>query len=102
MWGQNPSACRSPPLSVEFPPALLTGAAVEFHMLGSPRMEIETVEMHTGGEPTRIVVAGWPRFQGATLLDKRREARERWDDLRRGLMHEPRGHAEMYGALLVP
>ena len=65
-------------------------------------MEIETVEMHTGGEPTRVVIAGWPRLQGATLLEKRREARERWDDLRRGLMHEPRGHAEMYGALLVP
>jgi proline racemase len=62
---------------------------------------LSTVEMHTGGEPTRIVVDGWPRFTGKTLLDKRREARERFDHLRRGLMLEPRGHDGMYGALLV-
>jgi trans-L-3-hydroxyproline dehydratase len=64
-------------------------------------MILSTVEMHTGGEPTRIVVDGWPAFSGKTLLDKRREARERHDHLRRGLMREPRGHDGMYGALLV-
>ncbi|HTE79893.1 MAG TPA: proline racemase family protein, partial [Reyranella sp.] len=64
-------------------------------------MILSTVEMHTGGEPTRIVVDGWPRFEGRTLLDMRREARERFDHLRRGLMLEPRGHDGMYGALLV-
>jgi len=64
-------------------------------------MIISTVEMHTGGEPTRIVVDGWPAFSGTTLLDKRREAKERFDHLRRWLMLEPRGHDGMYGALLV-
>ena len=64
-------------------------------------MILSTVEMHTGGEPTRIVVDGWPRLHGASLLDKRREATERFDHLRRGLMLEPRGHDGMYGALLV-
>jgi trans-L-3-hydroxyproline dehydratase len=64
-------------------------------------MIISTVEMHTGGEPTRIIVDGWPAFSGKTLLDKRREAKERFDHLRRGLMLEPRGHDGMYGALLV-
>ena len=62
---------------------------------------IETVEMHTGGEPVRIIVSGYPALNGATLLDKRREAKERFDHLRRGLMLEPRGHDGMYGALLV-
>jgi proline racemase len=62
---------------------------------------LSTVEMHTGGEPTRIIVDGWPAFEGRTLLDKRREAKERFDHLRRGLMLEPRGHDGMYGALLV-
>jgi trans-L-3-hydroxyproline dehydratase len=62
---------------------------------------LSTVEMHTGGEPTRIIVDGWPEFSGKTLLDKRREAKERFDHLRRGLMLEPRGHDGMYGALLV-
>ena len=64
-------------------------------------MILSTVEMHTGGEPTRIIVDGWPSFAGKTLLDKRREATERFDHLRRGLMLEPRGHDGMYGALLV-
>ena len=62
---------------------------------------IETVEMHTAGEPVRIIVSGWPVLTGATLLDKRREAREKHDSLRRMLMEEPRGHPDMYGALLV-
>jgi trans-L-3-hydroxyproline dehydratase len=65
------------------------------------RLEISTVEMHTAGEPTRIVVAGWPALEGRTLLEKRRDAKARWDHLRRGLMREPRGHPDMYGALLV-
>ena len=64
-------------------------------------MILSTVEMHTGGEPTRIVVDGWPKFEARTLIDKRREARERFDSLRRALMLEPRGHDGMYGALLV-
>jgi proline racemase len=64
-------------------------------------MILSTVEMHTGGEPTRIIVDGWPRFESADLLGKRREAKARFDHLRRGLMHEPRGHDGMYGALLV-
>jgi len=64
-------------------------------------MILSTVEMHTGGEPTRIVVDGWPRFESADLLGKRREAKARFDYLRRGLMREPRGHDGMYGVLLV-
>lgn len=64
-------------------------------------MIVSTVEMHTGGEPTRIIVDGWPKFEARTLLEKRREARQRFDHLRRGLMQEPRGHDGMYGALLV-
>jgi trans-L-3-hydroxyproline dehydratase len=64
-------------------------------------MILSTIELHTGGEPTRIIVDGWPAFEARTLLGKRREAREKFDHLRRGLMLEPRGHDGMYGALLV-
>ena len=42
-------------------------------------MILSTVEMHTGGEPTRIIVEGWPAFTAKTLLDKRREAKERFE-----------------------
>jgi trans-L-3-hydroxyproline dehydratase len=62
---------------------------------------IVTVEMHTAGEPVRIVTGGYPPVRGATILDKRRYAREQLDHLRRLLMAEPRGHGDMYGAVLV-
>ncbi len=62
---------------------------------------IRTVEMHTGGEPVRIVVSGAPEVTGADILAKRRDARDRLDHVRRLLMFEPRGHADMYGAWLV-
>jgi trans-L-3-hydroxyproline dehydratase len=62
---------------------------------------LEVLDMHTGGEPVRIVRGGYPPVLGATILEKRRYAREHLDHLRRFLMFEPRGHADMYGALLV-
>jgi len=61
-----------------------------------------TVDMHTAGEPVRIVLDGFPEPQGATVLAKRADAMARLDVHRRRLMLEPRGHAEMYGALPVP
>jgi len=57
--------------------------------------------MHTAGEPVRIVTGGYPELLGATILEKRREARELYDHLRRALMLEPRGHAGMYGVIPV-
>ncbi|MEW9835461.1 proline racemase family protein [Mesorhizobium marinum] len=62
---------------------------------------IETIEMHTGGEPVRIVTSGYPPIPGATILDKRRYARDHLDHLRHMLMFEPRGHYDMYGVLPV-
>ncbi|KAJ7472733.1 proline racemase [Mycena latifolia] len=62
---------------------------------------IKVVDMHTSGEPTRIVVNGYPELEGSTLLEKRRCAREKHDDVRKRLMREPRGHGEMYGAILI-
>jgi proline racemase len=64
---------------------------------------IHVVDMHTGGEPVRIVTAGYPPFPaGTTILEKRAHAREKFDGLRKLLMWEPRGHYDMYGAILVP
>eukprot|EP01063_Lacrimia_lanifica_P018620 TRINITY_DN25526_c0_g1_i1.p1 TRINITY_DN25526_c0_g1~~TRINITY_DN25526_c0_g1_i1.p1 ORF type:complete len:382 (+),score=101.99 TRINITY_DN25526_c0_g1_i1:63-1208(+) len=63
---------------------------------------VSTVEMHTGGEPLRIAVDGLPALEGRTVLARRRAFRERHDALRTALMWEPRGHADMYGAVLTP
>jgi trans-L-3-hydroxyproline dehydratase len=64
-------------------------------------MELHVTDMHTAGEPVRIVTGGYPELKGATILDKRREARAHYDHLRRALMLEPRGHAGMYGVIPV-
>ena len=57
--------------------------------------------MHAGGEPVRIVESGYPPIPGDTILDKRRYVRQNLDHLRRILMHEPRGHFDMYGVIPV-
>src|SRR4051794_19714028 len=63
---------------------------------------IRTVDYHTGGEPFRIVVDGVEPLQGQTILERRRDALERLDHVRRLLVNEPRGHADMYGCHVVP
>ena len=60
-----------------------------------------TVDTHTAGEPLRVVTAGVPRIPGETMLEKRRFAAQNLDHVRRALMWEPRGHADMYGAYIT-
>ena len=62
---------------------------------------ITTIDMHTGGEPLRVIVGGLPSIEGQTVLEKRRYFRDHYDHLRTGLMWEPRGHADMYGAVIT-
>ncbi len=63
---------------------------------------INTIDAHTAGEPIRVIVDGYPEISGDTILAKRRYALEHTDHIRRALMWEPRGHADMYGCLLTP
>ena len=65
-------------------------------------LRIETIDAHTAGEPLRLIVNGFPAIEGRTILEQREFVRENYDHLRRALMLEPRGHADMYGALLTP
>ena len=64
-------------------------------------MIVRATDYHTGGEPFRIVTGGVPPLEGATILDKRRFALAELDHVRRLLVHEPRGHADMYGCFVV-
>lgn len=65
---------------------------------------VEATDYHTAGEPFRIVTAGVPPIEGATVRERREYARTHpdVDGLRQLLVNEPRGHADMYGAFLVP
>ena len=65
-------------------------------------VRIQTIDAHTAGEPLRLIVSGFPTVKGKTILEQREYVRKRHDHLRRALMLEPRGHADMYGALLTP
>lgn len=65
-------------------------------------LRITAIDAHTGGEPLRIITSGFPDLVGDTILAKRQYARENYDYLRRALMWEPRGHADMYGCIFTP
>lgn len=58
--------------------------------------------MHTGGEPLRVIVNGLPPLQGNSVLEYRRFMKANLDHIRTALMFEPRGHADMYGCVLLP
>lgn len=61
---------------------------------------IRADDYHTAGEPFRIVDLG--PMGGSTVLDRRSWAMNHLDGHRRYLVHEPRGHAGMYGGMVVP
>ncbi len=63
---------------------------------------IQTIDAHTGGEPLRVIINGFAPLAGRSILEKRRFTRENLDHLRKSLMWEPRGHADMYGCILTP
>lgn len=63
---------------------------------------IKTIDMHTGGEPLRVILNGLPELKGNSVLEYRRYIKENHDEYRTALMFEPRGHADMYGCILLP
>src|SRR5258706_10961398 len=64
-------------------------------------LTLKTIDAHAAGEPLRLIVHGFPSPLGKTMLAKREWVRTHADHLRRALMLEPRGHADMYGAILT-
>ncbi|HET7111340.1 MAG TPA: proline racemase family protein, partial [Gemmatimonadales bacterium] len=63
---------------------------------------IRAVDSHTEGEPTRVVVEGWPTLTGGTMAERRDEFARHHDQLRSAVVCEPRGHDALVGALLTP
>lgn len=63
--------------------------------------EIETIDTHTVGEVTRIVVGGFPSIEGETMMEKKQYIQDHYDHIRKLLMNEPRGHKDMFGAILT-
>ena len=63
---------------------------------------IDVIDSHTGGEPTRTVIAGFPDLGGGSLMEQRERFRRDFDKWRAAIACEPRGSATVVGALLLP
>jgi 4-hydroxyproline epimerase len=61
---------------------------------------IQVIDSHTGGEPTRVVIAGGPDLGRGTMVQRRARLREQHDELRSAVVNEPRGSDVLVGALL--
>jgi proline racemase len=64
-------------------------------------LRISVFDLHTAGEPLRIVYNGFPEVPGRTILSKRRYLEANLDYLRTAVLWEPRGHKDMYGCILT-
>jgi proline racemase len=62
---------------------------------------VSVIDSHTEGEPTRVVIAGWPALRSHDMPGRRTELTASWDHLRSAIVCEPRGHDAMVGALLT-
>ena len=61
---------------------------------------IQVIDSHTGGEPTRVVIAGGPDLGPGSIADRARVLREKFDSFRSCVVNEPRGSDVLVGALL--
>ncbi|KRL38136.1 proline racemase [Liquorilactobacillus uvarum DSM 19971] len=62
---------------------------------------ISAIDSHTAGESARLVISGMPPMKGSTIAEKREYMQKKYDTLRCAIMHEPRGHKNMFGAILL-
>src|SRR3989442_2740717 len=63
--------------------------------------QVRVIDSHTGGEPTRVVVAGGPDLGSGPLSERAERFRARHDTFRSAVVNEPRGSDVLVGALLV-
>ena len=61
---------------------------------------ISAIDTHTVGEAARVIIGGIHKFPGTTMAEKKKFLEEHRDDLRKIVMHEPRGHNDMFGAFI--
>jgi 4-hydroxyproline epimerase len=61
---------------------------------------IQFIDSHTGGEPTRVVIAGGPELGDGIMAERRTLLREKYDWFRSAVVNEPRGSDVLVGALL--
>jgi 4-hydroxyproline epimerase len=70
--------------------------------LSATGISLSVIDSHTEGEPTRVIVDGWPALEGDTMADRQHDVSRRFDHLRRAIIGEPRGSGIAIGALITP
>src|SRR5688500_15116897 len=66
----------------------------------SSQHRIKAIDSHTGGEPTRLVISGFPDLGSGSMAGRLERLRVDYDELRAAIVREPRGHDAVVGALL--
>ena len=69
---------------------------------GDFKYNIYAVDTHTEGQPTRIIISGLPKIKGSTMIERKNYLQKNYDFIRKSLLHEPRGHKDMFGAIITP
>lgn len=69
--------------------------------LDSFEAAFKAIDTHTVGEFTRVVTSGFPDIKANSIMEKKHILEKKYDKYRQALMNEPRGHRDMFGALLT-
>ncbi len=94
---EEPAAEEEPPADDKPPPAAPAATASGRRL----RLTVEALDLHCAGEPLRLVRSGFPDVPLLPALQRRAWIRDNADHVRRAIVHEPRGHRDMYAALLL-
>ncbi len=69
--------------------------------LDLPNETFLAIDSHTMGEPTRVILDGFPDLKGKSMMERKKFLEENYDYYRRALILEPRGHKDMFGAIVT-
>ena len=92
----------APAADFDQPASRRTRGAAERPLGRRDTLTVQVLDMHCAGEPLRIVRSGFPEVPVAPVLERRRWVERHADHVRRAIINEPRGHRDMYGAILLP
>ena len=103
--GASPSLADWSPLATE-PPSeearSIPWDALRAQERDAGRVSVETLDLHCAGEPLRLIRSGFPEVPMLPINERRAWVLEHADHVRQLVMYEPRGHRDMYGAILLP
>lgn len=83
-------------------PRSLLAKTLDFSKIAAETRAMLVIDTHTGGEPTRVAVAGVPDLGPGSVAEQLQVLRTHYDGIRTSVIHEPRGSDVMVGAVILP